>query len=438
MCRMSELQPALQDHVKGALLGMMIADALAMPVHYYFKPGTIERDFGPEGIQDYQTPIHPHPDSFAWCMQYDGTIDIYHDIKKYVHSTTRPPPEENPHYHYGLVAGDITLQMQLARVLIKCLQANGQETQDWAETFVEFMKTPSPALNNDIYRDDFILRFFERLSEDLPLNECPISQRECWSVGSMGGVIPAIITALTFANSSTSTVNPLPMMERCIAIHKKTHNSENVTAAAKILCPLIVDLCQMADFSTALQEYDGDPAEASYNPYGIDPRRLRILQAARDTPLPAVTGPALSRRYTKAQGPENIPPDEMYQLHTAMRNVVFDPSLYMEIPDHYVIGRRGFLGTACYTEHGVPAVLFLAYKYFDDPILALKRNANLLGDSTSRGSLLGAILGAAHGSVTWPTEFIHGLRECESIQQEIDEFVKRVFNGSTSPSNGSI
>ena len=65
--------------------------------------------------------------------------------------------------------------------------------------------------------------------------------------------------------------------------------------------------------------------------------------------------------------------------------VTFDPSLYMDVPDENVIGRKGFLGTVCYTEHGVPAVLYLAYKYFDDPVLALKRNANLLGDSTSRG-----------------------------------------------------
>jgi ADP-ribosyl-[dinitrogen reductase] hydrolase len=409
------------DRVRGAVFGMMIADALAMPVHWYYTPGTIERDFGEEGIQNYQAPVHPHPDAFAWSMSYDGSIDIYHGVQKHIR-TSKPPPEDNPHYHFGLEAGDVTLQMQLARVLMKCLKANGEEIRNWAEEFSSFMQTPSPALNNDIYRDVFIRRFFENLSKGRPLAKCPISQKECWSVGSMGGVIPALLTALTFA--PTGYISILD----CIAIHKKTHNSENVGNAAKILCPLLVDLCQMEPPKDP-SKYQGDPAEEKLDPDAIDPRRMLILMAAKATPLPAVTGPSLLRRYNKARGgPGNIPNDEMYALHTTMRDgVTFDPSLYMDVPDENVIGRKGFLGTVCYTEHGVPAVLYLAYKYFDDPVLALKRNANLLGDSTSRGSLLGAILGAAHGQSAWPSEFVEGLRESAAIKEETDQFVNRIF-----------
>jgi ADP-ribosyl-[dinitrogen reductase] hydrolase len=408
------------DCVRGAVFGMMIADALAMPVHWYYTPGTIERDFGEEGIQNYQAPVHPHPDAFAWSMPYDGSIEIFHGVQKHVR-TIKPPPEDNPHYHFGLQAGDVTLQMQLARVLMKCLKTNGEEIKDWAMEFSSFMQTPSPALNNDIYRDVFIRRFFENLSKGQPLAKCPISQKECWSVGSMGGVIPALFTALTFA--PTGYISILD----CIAIQKKTHNSENVANAAKILSPLLVDLCRMEPPKDP-SIYQGDPAEANLDPDAIDPRRMLILMAAKATSLPSVTGPSLLRRYNKARGPGNIPNDEMYALHTTMRDgVTFDPSLYMDVPDENVIGRKGFLGTVCYTEHGVPAVLYLAYKYFDDPVLALKRNTNLLGDSTSRGSLLGAILGAAHGQSAWPSEFVEGLRESAAIKEETDQFVSRIF-----------
>jgi hypothetical protein len=182
---------------------------------------------------------------------------------------------------------------------------------------------------------------------------------------------------------------------------------------------------------------NGTPQKTHSSTKGIQPKQTwkiltplilvvtLILRAAKATSLPAVTGPSLLRRYNKARGPGNVPNDVMYPLHTTKSDeVVFDTSLCMDVPDENVIGRKDFWGTVCYTEHGgVPAVLHLAYKYFDYPALALKRNANLLGDSTSRGSLLGVILGAAHG-----IEFVEGLRESAAIKEETaDQYVSRIF-----------
>ncbi|CAJ1954275.1 unnamed protein product [Cylindrotheca closterium] len=315
--------------------------------------------------------------------------------------------------------------MQWARVLLKCLGKDGSENHDWAQSFVDFIQTPSPALNNDIYRDVFIRRYFERLSEGLPLAECPVPQKECWSVGSMGGVIPGLMTALSFANSPEISMED--MVARSIEIHRKTHNSENVSEAVTILAPLVVKLCRMPKREQK-SEYSGDPSESSLVPEAIDPRRMLILDAAKSFPLPAVTGASLLRRYNKARGPGNIPNDEMYKLHTKRREgVVFDPSLYMDVPDSNVIGRKGFLGTVCYTEHGVPAILYLAYKYFEDPAKALKINANLLGDSTSRGSLLGCVLGAAHGT-EWCQELISGLRQKDEFRHDIERFSEEVVS----------
>jgi ADP-ribosylglycohydrolase len=105
--------------------------------------------------------------------------------------------------------------------------------------------------------------------------------------------------------------------------------------------------------------------------------------------------------------------------------VTFDPSLYMDEPYEQVVGRKGFWGTVCYTEISVPAALFLADIR---AVTALKSNVNLLGDSTSRGSLLGAILRAAHGMESgWPNELVDGLRESKEIQASLEQFVERVF-----------
>jgi ADP-ribosylglycohydrolase len=74
-----------------------------------------------------------------------------------------------------------------------------------------------------------------------------------------------------------------------------------------------------------------------------------------------------------------------------------------------VIGPR--FSTACYVEHSVPAVLYLALKYHNDPQKALVVNTNLGGDNAYRGALLGALLGAGNGLEKFPKRWVEGLLE---------------------------
>ena len=75
--------------------------------------------------------------------------------------------------------------------------------------------------------------------------------------------------------------------------------------------------------------------------------------------------------------------------------------------DDRVIGPR--FSPACYVEDSVPAVVYLALKYHDDPETALIANTNLGGDNAARGAVLGAILGATHGVEKFPEHWIDGL-----------------------------
>jgi ADP-ribosylglycohydrolase len=72
----------------------------------------------------------------------------------------------------------------------------------------------------------------------------------------------------------------------------------------------------------------------------------------------------------------------------------------LDEPDDRVIGPR--FSTACYVEDSVPAVVYLALKYHDNPEDALIANTNLGGDNAARGAVLGALLGAAHGVDKFP------------------------------------
>lgn len=80
---------------------------------------------------------------------------------------------------------------------------------------------------------------------------------------------------------------------------------------------------------------------------------------------------------------------------------------WLDDPDDLVIGPR--FSTACYVEESVPAVVYLALKYHDDPEKALIVNTNLGGDNAARGAVLGALLGAAHGVEKFPVRWVQGL-----------------------------
>lgn len=90
----------------------------------------------------------------------------------------------------------------------------------------------------------------------------------------------------------------------------------------------------------------------------------------------------------------------------------FDPDTFigwLDKPDEEIVG--GKFRTACYVNESIPSVAYLAYKYSDDPEGCLIANTNLGGDNAYRGSVLGALLGAANGFDAWPDRWVKGLQE---------------------------
>lgn len=69
-------------------------------------------------------------------------------------------------------------------------------------------------------------------------------------------------------------------------------------------------------------------------------------------------------------------------------------------PDQKVIGRH--FSSACYLDHAIPAIFYLAVKYQQQPEKALIVNTMCGGDNCGRGTVLGALLGAAAAEPCWP------------------------------------
>ncbi len=123
----------LQARKKGAILGMFIGDALAMPVHWYYDRQALYRDYG--HVTSYQRPKNPHPDSILWrSVDYvtDRSFDILHDQRKYW-------GRHCIHYHQFLQAGENTLNLKLCGLLIDTIVENGTYDSDaYLERYIDF------------------------------------------------------------------------------------------------------------------------------------------------------------------------------------------------------------------------------------------------------------------------------------------------------------
>ncbi len=162
--------PLLPDRLAGALLGIYIADALAMPVHvrswvqqqikqqltcqscqcqspppqWYYDVRALQRDY-PGGITKYEAPRRHHPSSIMHISNTGGhgrggqQGNVIGDVINHGKKQFWGVP--GMHYHQGMVAGENTLNALVARVVTRCItRTNGAYNADaFLEDYVSFM-----------------------------------------------------------------------------------------------------------------------------------------------------------------------------------------------------------------------------------------------------------------------------------------------------------
>jgi ADP-ribosyl-[dinitrogen reductase] hydrolase len=409
------------ERIRQALWGLFIGDALSMPAHWFYSLNNIKKAFD-GGIRGFSPPPHPHPESFMVGMDYGPDVetarrlgrkyDILHEHARFYrtsysqliletpdqegeHGHAVPRLEDRFHYHHGLQAGENTLGAQLVRVLMRSVIENrGYDPDRFIEGFIEHLTTPG--MNRDPYTEIYIRRWFEKYSRGFHVYDCAEHQRRAWSIGAHGGMIRPLVLSLLVKSGYQG-------LGVAIEHQNISHRSENVASALGIIVPLIHAILQ-----------------------GADPIRA-VASHARAVRIPRVTGEELFAAYRGHHGPENIPKDEMWRLHTELRDIPFDVErLAREHSDEEVV--RTMFATACYPEHGLPLLLYLAVKHgfdFEDALLA---NANAGGDNVHRGMILGLILGAACERI--PEHLVEGLMACQELRAEIDAFTDIAVDGN--------
>ena len=398
--------------IQNALWGLFIADAISMPVHWYYKREYIKEGF--RKIEGYNKAPHPHPESFMVGDAYYPDVqmakklgrpfDILHenvkfyktsysnfnmDIKVHAGEHKNPMPllEERYHYHNGLEAGENTLGANLVRVLIRSVIKNGEYNQDaFLDDFISFMTTPGK--NTDTYSEVYIRDWFENYSKGQNPELCAPSQHDRWSIGSHGGIIRPLILALS-AQSSYDGVG--------IAVDHQnlTHRSQNVSSALSQLVPLLFDLIN-----------DDSPMDALDN-------------ATQNISLVKIHGAELSKKYAAAMGPRNIPKDKMWKIHTEFTDEHLSEILPKATDENMITTR---FATSCYPEHGIPLILYFLFKNNFDFKKSILDNANAGGDNVHRGMILGVLAGASSEEIS--EDLKTALKDYENIKNEIDQFIK--------------
>jgi ADP-ribosylglycohydrolase len=351
---------------KSALKTLFVADALAMPVHWFYRVSDIYRAF-PGGVRKFEDAPDYHPSSImslhsttaggrkkpSGNRQKQIIGDVILKGKREYWDTP------NIHYHHQMKAGENTLNAHCARVLIRSLlKNNGHYDLDvFLDDYIDFMTSDS-FQHHDTYAESYHRGFFSNLVSGKPAHQCGATTHDTASIGGLV-TIGAIVLSERLRGTPLDNVQSI-----CKAHLYLTHPDSKLAR----ICEHYVNLIEHLLFR--------DPSASA-------------RQIINQTALTSVG----------------------IDLEKLSRTVKDDTE---------VIGSR--LSSACYIEHSWPATLYLAYKYNDDIKQGLISNTNLGGDNVHRGSLLGVILGLINAQTI--EDFYAQLVDHDQISEEISNLME--------------
>jgi ADP-ribosyl-[dinitrogen reductase] hydrolase len=269
------------DRLSGALFGMFIGDALAMPVHWYYNTQALVNDYGT--VTDYLRPRNPHPDSILWRSSFTpppGTAEILHDQAQYW-------GKRDIHYHQFLQAGENTLNLQLARELLLLLEAEGSySAASWLNRLITFMTTPGS--HQDTYIEEYLRHFFSNYGKGQEPSCC--GRKDEKHIGGFSLMLP-----LTIALS----MNPAAAYEISLQHLALTHGGPVMRQWGALLSVTLLNLLQGETLSQSIT------AGAKQSALDLD---VQTLQHLTDYPDSIVVG----RHFSSACYVEQSVPATLY------------------------------------------------------------------------------------------------------------------------------
>ncbi|CAK9046483.1 unnamed protein product [Durusdinium trenchii] len=351
------------DRVRGALWGALIGDALSMPVCWYYGgPLQIKRDYGGP-LTGYVKPKQNLPGSFMKDEVIPEKID--HGRSKFW-TVEEKNPKMGFHYHYGLDAGEHTLEGYIFRLYLAAVVGAKGVVQEAAgtlqEDYMAFMEARGPQ-----HRAPWLCLyhrlFFRRLDDGWPPTRCAQSRDPkelAETLDALSGAVPAVLAATKLEEAEAEK-----QVAKCIQCIRSY--TPEIAKYVKLLS---------LAFRLLLQ------------PDGTDGRPPPRLDAVAE------------------------------RLNVELRGARGGATRLAEL----LVGRKDPM-TSTSLEEGFPSILHYMFRYHDSFPALLLAQANAGGECVHRGTLLGALAGAAHGMKGIPAEWLSGLVERQKIKEEIEAYV---------------
>jgi ADP-ribosylglycohydrolase len=223
-----------------AMVGALVADAISMPVHWYYDISALDRDY--PVLDPYQPPRNPHPDSILWRSKYvprNKAGDILHDQAQYW-------GQRGVHYHQFLPAGGNTVNFQLGRELYQLVVNSGAYHPDaWLGRYIELMRTPN--WHRDTYVEEYHRAFFDNLAQGKNPRNCAIKDIH------IGGLtpVPFLLAALEMLGEDNSDT-AVDLVGSHLAL---THLGQPVARSGRALVQMLQAVASGQPLRAAIAEY---------------------------------------------------------------------------------------------------------------------------------------------------------------------------------------
>ncbi|MEM7144930.1 MAG: ADP-ribosylglycohydrolase family protein [Verrucomicrobiota bacterium] len=243
----------MTSSLQNAFLGSLVADAVSMPVHWYYNTAALDCDFPTFAFDDsaYHAPKKSHPDSILWRSTYrprNDDADILHDQAQYW-------GQRHVHYHQFLPAGENTLNFLLAAQLYKStVRHGGYDPQRWLDIYVSSMRDPD--WHNDTYVEEYHRAFFDNRARGRRLEKCGIDDIH------IGGLtpVPALLAAL---DALGDVVNDVDQACETILTHVTlTHQNARVRESSVALVRMLIAIANGTPLREAITTHGTSWASA--------------------------------------------------------------------------------------------------------------------------------------------------------------------------------
>lgn len=373
---------------------MCAADAMSMPVHWYYNVQDIRSDFG-GWICDLNQPRDRHPSSILTLSNTAGSgrtawasgaqrPDVVGSVILHDKANLWKSSSGSVHYHHGLQAGDNTLNVLCSLRVAQTLVRGGLTDVSKADAraavlsdYVHFLTTPGS--HKDTYAESFHRSFFADWQDIRPTSPPQVLMfAENRSRRKLSSASP---------DSQLDAIGCIPMILPFILLSASANEERAVSAA--------VDFVNLTHPHPNVPEYVSIYSRALHAVVGGASIRQQAEHALRTL---GVWATCQGYRRKAARFP--VSSDDRLRVHQSAVN---------------------YLGMACYTKGALCSMFYLAHEFHDDPQGGILANTNCGGENCNRGAALGALLGAgaSYNGISIPQRWKDELRDAQEFIPDI-------------------